>query len=84
MDWLISSSTTLSWIHTVIHCFYSAADGLTGSKRFTMKGMVSAFYTNGTKADSLIKYLDFNSSVFTTRNCNISHFPVVSLLFCSF
>ena len=52
MDWLISSSTTSSWIHTVIHCFYSAADGLTGSKRFTMKGMVSAFYTNGTKADS--------------------------------
>ncbi len=24
----------------------------TGSKRFTMKGMVSAFYTNGTKANS--------------------------------
>ena len=52
MDWLISFNTTLSWIHTVIHYSYSAAGGRTGSKRFTMKGMVSAFYTNGTKADS--------------------------------
>ena len=51
MDWLISSSATLSWIHTVIHYSYSAAGGRTGSKRFTMKGMVSAFYTNGTKTD---------------------------------
>ena len=34
------------------HYSYSAAGGRTGSKRFTMKGMVSAFYINGTKVGS--------------------------------
>ena len=52
MAYLISSSTTSNWIPTAIPYSCSVESGLTGSKRFTMKGMVSAFYTNGTKADS--------------------------------
>ena len=49
MDCLISFNITLNWTHTVIPYSCSVGSGLTGSKRSTMKGMASAFYTNGTK-----------------------------------